>query len=294
MAAGGFLALLDDIAALTKIGTIKAIGVSGDDLAVKSAQVGGIPSEREIPVVLAVARGSLINKLVVLPFALLMSMKMPWAIVPVLVLGGAFLCFEAVENTLHHFQGHGKKDTADAEQSAPAQDYATFEKEKIKAAVRTDFVMSVELMMMAVGAFAGGDALRQGLSLAGVALAATLGVYGFVIALVRADDAAIHLMKKGEAEGKPFKKKAGGIVMRSLGLVLRALPVVGTVAVLAVGGGCLLKAAPGLEHLIEHTALAFGAFGFVVAEALECVAGVAGGLGVFCAVKAMTLLFKKK
>ena len=208
MAGSSFFALFDDIATIlddvsvmTKVAAKKTAGVLGDDLALNAQQVTGVPVNRELPVVWAVARGSFINKLILVPSALLISAFAPWAVTPLLMLGGAFLCFEGVEKLAHKFLPHGA--SAEGNHAARAEalqdasvDMVAFERDKIKGAVRTDFILSAEIIVISLGAVADADFTRQVLVLSIIAIAMTVGVYGLVAGIVKLDDLGLYLSRK--------------------------------------------------------------------------------------------------
>lgn len=208
MAGSSFLALFDDIAAIlddvsvmAKVAAKKTAGVLGDDLALNAQQVTGVPVNRELPVVWAVAKGSFVNKLILVPSALLISAFAPWAVTPLLMVGGAYLCFEGFEKLAHKFlpcaspQTNNQVERLQALQDESV-DMVAFERAKIKGAVRTDFILSAEIIAITLGAVAGADLLRQFLVLAGIALFMTIGVYGLVAGIVKLDDLGLYLSKR--------------------------------------------------------------------------------------------------
>lgn len=200
-------ALLDDVAILSKAALRKSAGVLGDDLALNAQQVSGVPVNREIPVVLAVARGSLINKVILVPAALLISAFAPWAVTPLLMVGGAFLCFEGFEKLFHKWlPGHQGADHAARKQALqdPAVDMVAFEKAKVKGAVRTDFILSAEIIAITLGVVAGAPFWQQVAVLSGIALLITVGVYGLVAGIVKLDDLGQYLTQKASATAQAF------------------------------------------------------------------------------------------
>ncbi|MWV14633.1 DUF808 family protein [Pseudomonas sp. L-22-4S-12] len=266
MAGANLLALLDDIASvlddvsvMTKVAAKKTAGVLGDDLALNAQQVTGVKADRELPVVWAVARGSLINKLILVPAALLISAFAPWAVTPLLMLGGAFLCFEGFEKLAHKFLHSQAEDSGQhaAHVQAlvdPAVDMQAFEKDKIKGAVRTDFVLSAEIIAITLGVVASQPFLQQVTVLSGIALLMTVGVYGLVAGIVKLDDAGLYLSRRASAVLQAFGR---GILWLAPWL-MKALSVVGTAAMFMVGGGILTHGIPGAHELIQHWVEAVG------------------------------------
>lgn len=246
--------LLDDIAALSKVAAKKTAGVLGDDLAVNAEQVSGVKAERELPVVWAVAKGSFRNKFIIVPVALLMSLFAPWLITPVLVLGGLFLCYEGFEK-VYEWLFHQDEDHDPAERVARLQeaDLLALEEEKIKGAIRTDFILSAEIVVITLGSVAAAPFSTQVLVVSGLALLFTAGVYGLVAAIVKMDDAGIYLMQRdGEGVWHGFTQKFGSGLLRSAAPLMRVLTVVGTIAMFLVGGGILVHGMPFLHHLTEY------------------------------------------
>ncbi|HEX4939654.1 MAG TPA: DUF808 domain-containing protein, partial [Candidatus Kapabacteria bacterium] len=191
--------ILDDVAVMSKVAAKKTAGVLGDDLALNAQQVAGVKADRELPVVWAVCIGSFINKLILVPAALAISVFMPWAITPLLMLGGAFLCFEGVEKLFHKFLHSKVEDEAHHAQqiealSNPAVDMVAFEKEKVKGAIRTDFILSAEIIVIALGTVADATLTKQVAVLSTIAILMTIGVYGLVAAIVKLDDGGLYLL----------------------------------------------------------------------------------------------------
>ena len=252
--------VLDDVAVLTKAATKKTAGVLGDDLALNAQQVTGVSPERELPVVWAVAKGSLLNKAILVPLALAISAFAPWAVTPLLMVGGAFLCYEGFEKLAHRFL-HRKYDDAEKHaelaraMAAPAVDPVTFEKTKIKGAIRTDFVLSAEIIAITLGTVADAAFGTRVTVLVGIALLMTVGVYGFVAGIVKLDDAGLHLSRSAGADAwAGFKRAFGGGILRAAPWLMKALSVAGTVAMFLVGGGILTHGVPVLHHAIEGAA----------------------------------------
>lgn len=244
--------VLDDVAAMTKVAARKTAGVLGDDLALNAQQVAGVRAERELPVVWAVARGSLRNKAILVPLALALSAFAPWAVMPLLMLGGVYLCLEGMEKLAHPLL-HGKEeDTAhEAELEAmltdPAIDPLAVEAEKVKGAIRTDFVLSAEIIAITLGTVAKAAFTSQLVVLVGVALIMTVGVYGFVGLLVKLDDIGLFLLRRGGA----FNSLIGRGLIQGMPWLMKTLAVIGTVAMFMVGGGIISHGWPALHHAIE-------------------------------------------
>ena len=267
MAAASLLALIDDIASvlddvalLTKAATKKTAGVLGDDLALNAQQVTGVSADRELPVVWAVAKGSLRNKAILVPLALAISAFAPWAVTPLLMVGGAFLCYEGFEKLAHRFL-HARDEAAQqhAERlralSDPAVDPVALEQDKIKGAIRTDFVLSAEIIAITLGTVAHAPFGTRVAVLAGIALLMTVGVYGFVAGIVKLDDAGLHLSRSAGADAWAGLKRAlGGGILRAAPWLMKALSVAGTAAMFLVGGGILTHGVPALHHGIEAVA----------------------------------------
>ncbi|HET9694482.1 MAG TPA: DUF808 domain-containing protein [Steroidobacteraceae bacterium] len=245
--------ILDDVATLTKVATRKTAGVLGDDLALNAQQVTGIRADRELPVVWAVAKGSLVNKAILVPAALLISAIAPWAIVPLLMAGGLYLCFEGAEKMVHRLL-HKAEDEAHRKQLAealvdPSVDLVALEKDRIKGAIRTDFILSAEIIVITLGTVATATlGLRIGV-LVGIALLMTVGVYGLVAAIVKLDDGALVLSRTGS---RALQTLGRGILVATPWL-MKSLSVAGTAAMFLVGGGILAHGIPPLHHAIEGT-----------------------------------------
>lgn len=258
MAGSSFFALLDDIATLlddvsvmTKVAIKKTAGVLGDDLALNAQQVTGVPVNRELPVVWAVAKGSFVNKLILVPAALLISAFAPWLITPLLMLGGAFLCFEGFEKLAHKFLHTPDEDEQRAKLSEalqdPAVDIVAFEKEKIKGAVLTDFILSAEIIAITLGAVAAGTFTQQVVVLSGIAIAMTIGVYGLVAGIVKLDDLGLYLTQKASSAAQAI----GKAIVSAAPYLMKTLSIVGTAAMFMVGGSILTHGIPPVAHTIE-------------------------------------------
>jgi uncharacterized protein len=276
MAGASLLALLDDIASvlddvatLTKVAAKKTTGVLGDDLALNAQQVTGVRAEREIPVVLAVARGSLRNKVILVPAALAISALIPWAVTPLLMIGGLFLCFEGFEKLAHRFMHDASEDAAKAAARRSALiasevDLVAFEKEKITGAVRTDFILSAEIIAITLGTVTDASFVTQLLVLSGVAALMTVGVYGLVAGIVKLDDGGLLLSRSvGDGLLARAKRASGRGILVAAPWLMKGLSVAGTAAMFLVGGGILTHGIPALHDWIHH--LTQGAAGWVAA-----------------------------
>lgn len=266
MAGASLLALLDDIASilddvsvLTKVATKKTAGVLGDDLALNAQQVAGVKSNRELPVVWAVAKGSLVNKAILVPAALAISAVAPWAIVPLLMAGGLFLCYEGFEKIWHAFvhrnDADGHRQKLREALVDPAVDLVAVEKDKIKGAIRTDFILSAEIIVIALGTVGtAAFSVRVGV-LVGIAILMTVGVYGLVAAIVKLDDAGLYLsQRQGNGALTAAVRGVGRVMLASAPWLMKTLSVLGTAAMFLVGGGILAHGTPWLEHWIEGVA----------------------------------------
>jgi uncharacterized protein len=283
--------LLDDVATLTKVATKKTAGVLGDDLALNAQQVAGILPERELPVVWAVAKGSLLNKLILIPAALAISALAPWLVTPLLMLGGAYLCYEGVEKLAHRWL-HPEADSA-AEgppvialaASDPNFDLVAFEREKIKGAVRTDFVLSAEIIVIALGTVASFGFGTRLAVLSAIGATMTVGVYGVVAAIVKLDDLGVHLTRQtGDGPAARAKRALGAAILAAAPYLMKGLSIAGTVAMFLVGGGILTHGIPPLHHAIEdlaaHSARAPGVGGVLphlTPAILDGLAGILAG-----------------
>ncbi len=290
--------VLDDVALLTKVAAKKTAGVLGDDLALNAEQVSGVRAERELPVVWAVAVGSLKNKVILVPAALAISAFIPWAVMPLLMLGGFYLCFEGVEKLAHKWLHSAAEDAAHHTEELTALldetvDLAIFEADKIKGAIRTDFVLSAEIIVIALGTVASQPFMTQVSVLAGIGLLMTVGVYGIVAGIVKLDDLGFYLLKKSNGLARGLGK---GLVLAAPKL-MKALTVIGTIAMFMVGGSILSHGLPPVHHGIEGLAEAAGLFGGVLSLLLDIVVGVIGGALALFVVKAgsgVAGLFKKE
>jgi uncharacterized protein len=268
--------LLDDVAVMTKVAAKKTAGVIGDDLALNAEQVAGVAAKRELPVVWAVAKGSAVNKAILVPAALAISALMPWAILPLLMLGGAFLCFEGFEKVVHKFfhKAEGVAHHAEITQAVanPEIDMVAFEKDKIKGAIRTDFILSAEIIVITLGAVAAASFGRQVAVLVAISLIMTVGVYGLVAGIVKMDDAGLHLMKSANSGTQAFGR---GLVAFAPKL-MKFLSVAGTIAMFTVGGSIIAHGIPVVEHGIKAI-IGTGALSAVWGFVLEGIVGVIVG-----------------
>ena len=279
--------LLDDVSLLTKVAAKKTAGVLGDDLALNAQQVGGVRADRELPVVWAVAKGSLLNKAILVPAALGISAIAPWAVTPLLMLGGLYLCFEGAEKLAHRLL-HGPEDDEAHRQALerslddPATDVLALEREKVRGAVRTDFILSAEIIVIALGTVAGEPFMTRVVVLAGIGLLMTAGVYGLVGLIVKLDDFGAWLHRRPAAAARAI----GAGILRAAPWLMRGLSVAGTAAMFLVGGSILAHGVPPIEHAVD--ALADGldwAWHGVAVTLLHAVAGAIAGLLVLAGVE---------
>ncbi|WP_415035772.1 DUF808 domain-containing protein [Azonexus sp.] len=273
-------AVADDVSAMTKVATRKTAGVLGDDLALNAQQVTGVRAERELPVVWAVAKGSLMNKVILVPAALAISLFLPWLITPLLMVGGAFLCFEGVEKLAHKFlpQAHAPEQVS--ENGSAPQDPVALEQEKIKGAVRTDFILSAEIIVIALGTVASAPLLQQVAVLVGIALLMTVGVYGLVAGIVKLDDLGLWLNQKKSA----LLQVWGRALLVATPWLMRFLSVAGTAAMFLVGGGILVHGVPFLHHAVEAAGAAVAVGDLAGLWQALMVNGLNGVLGIFAGV----------
>ncbi len=284
--------LLDDVSVMTKVAAKKTAGVLGDDLALNAEQVSGVKADRELPVVWAVFKGSALNKLILVPAALLISAFMPWLITPLLMLGGAFLCYEGCEKLVHKFfhrdadeSAHQEKLKAVADASV---DLVAFEKEKIKGAIRTDFILSAEIIVISLGAVQSASFGVQVAAICAIAVLMTIGVYGLVAGIVKLDDAGLYLAKtdpQASAAGARIALGKGILVLAPW--LMKTLSVVGTAAMFLVGGGILVHGIPGSHDWVHHLQAMAGAMAFAVPLLVNLVGGVIAGAVVLAVVSAV-------
>lgn len=272
--------LMDDVSVMTKMAAKKTAGVLGDDLALNAQQVTGVRANRELPVVWAVAKGSFVNKLILVPAALLISAFLPWLITPLLMLGGAFLCYEGAEKVIHKFWPHvlPHDEEHEAHKAANADervDMVAYEKDKIKGAIRTDMILSAEIIVIALGTAtqAGASLLQKSIVLSVVAVAITIGVYGLVAVIVKIDDVGLYLAQ----QGSELKQKIGGFLLALAPKLMKFLSIAGTAAMFLVGGGILVHGIGFLHHEVEDIAHLTGVFSGLTSSLLNALIGFAIG-----------------
>ena len=280
-------AVLDDVAMMTKVAAKKTAGVLGDDLAVNAEKVTGVRADRELPVVWAVAKGSMRNKCILVPAALLISLVAPWLITPLLIMGGLYLCFEGFEKVAHKFLHSAAEDEAHHEDlvehlADPSVDLVAYEKDKIKGAVRTDFILSAEIIVLTLGVVAEMSFTTQVLVVAGIAFIMTVGVYGLVAGIVKLDDAGLYLMQR-EGEGVWVKCMHwfGQRLLEFAPWLMKALAVVGTIAMFMVGGGILIHGIHILDVWIKSLTQLVGdisSVGPLLAALTPTLAGIVVGM----------------
>jgi len=298
--------LLDDVSVMTKVAAKKTAGVLGDDLALNAQQVTGVKADRELPVVWAVAKGSVVNKAILVPAALAISALETWLhgrgytiplVTPLMMLGGAFLCFEGVEKLVHKLLHKGEDEQEHAERIKAVQDenvdMVAFEKDKIRGAIRTDFILSAEIIVISLGTLANRAFLEQVLTLVAISAIMTVGVYGLVGGIVKLDDAGLALTSDARDSGwARFKRAFGRGILYSAPYLMKFLSIAGTAAMFLVGGGILVHGIPALHHLIEPYAA--GAFGGLVSMAYNAVVGIVAGSLVVAVVMAIQRLRGKR
>lgn len=304
MAGSSLLALLDDIATIlddvsvmTKLAAKKTAGVLGDDLALNAQQVSGVKADRELPVVWAVAKGSFINKLILVPAALAISAFAPWAVTPLLMVGGLFLCYEGFEKLAHKFLHSKDEDEAHHAEltkavADPKVDLVAVEKGKIKGAVRTDFILSAEIIAITLGVVANAPFTTQLTVLAGIALAMTIGVYGLVAGIVKLDDAGLYLSQRSGG----FAQAVGRGILKAAPWLMKFLSIAGTAAMFLVGGGILTHGIPVLHHAVESLGSSvkdWGGLGAVMEVLAPMLANAVVGIVAGALVLAVVTLGKK-
>ncbi len=294
--------ILDDVSVMTKVAAKKTAGVLGDDLALNAQQVTGVKADRELPVVWAVAKGSFLNKLILVPAALLISAFIPWAVTPLLMLGGAFLCYEGFEKLAHRFLHSKDEDKAHHDEQVkalndPDIDLVAFEKDKIKGAIRTDFILSAEIIAITLGTVAGASLTQQITVMSSIAILMTVGVYGLVAGIVKLDDLGLYLDRKSGA----LSQAIGGAILRAAPYLMKSLSVIGTAAMFMVGGGILTHGIPFLEHAVEdvsHASAAIPGIGAVLGTlgttVLNALFGIVAGGVVLGVVKLVSRLGGKR
>jgi len=271
--------ILDDVSVMTKVAAKKTAGVLGDDLALNAEQVTGVKADRELPVVWAVAKGSFVNKLILVPAALLISAIFPPLVTVLLMCGGLFLSYEGAEKIIHKFwpqllphdEAQNERIRANADETI---DLVAFEKSKIKGAVRTDFILSAEIIVIALGAAAGATLLEKTLVLSIIAIAITVGVYGLVAGIVKIDDLGLYLTKKDS----DFQQKLGRFLLAAAPKLMKFLSIAGTVAMFLVGGGILVHGISFLHHKVEDLAHLTGMFDGLTTMLLNALVGLVVGV----------------
>lgn len=301
--------VLDDVAAMSKVAAKKTTGVLGDDLALNAQQVSGVRADRELPVVWAVAKGSFKNKLILVPSALGLSAFAPWSITPILMVGGVYLCYEGFEKIAHPFL-HSKAQTIHEENVLheaiihPEVDLVELEREKIKGAIRTDFVLSAEIIVIALGTVATQPLSSQAAVVSAIAVVMTVGVYGFVALIVKLDDMGLYLVQNAPQGRKgAFNRTLGNGLLSFAPKLMKTLTIVGTIAMFLVGGSILAHGIPAMHHVVEvavktvqNVPAIGGALGWLTPMLLDAIVGiVAGGLvmGIVAVVSKLVNVFRK-
>ncbi|NCT71573.1 MAG: DUF808 domain-containing protein [Xanthomonadaceae bacterium] len=298
--------LLDDVSVMTKVAARKTAGVLGDDLALNAQQVTGVRADRELPVVWAVAKGSLVNKAILVPAALAISALETWLhgrgynvplVTPLMMLGGAFLCFEGVEKLAHKFLHKGDDDQRHAERMAAMQDgnvdMVAFEKDKVRGAIRTDFILSAEIIVISLGTLTGRTFTEQVLTLVAISAIMTVGVYGLVGGIVKLDDAGLALSADARDSGwARFKRAFGRGILYSAPYLMKFLSIAGTAAMFLVGGGILVHSIPALHHIIQP--YAEGELGWLWGSLFNAAVGVLTGAVIVAVVTLVSRLRGKR
>lgn len=310
--ASGFLVLLDDIAmilddvaAMTKVAVKKTAGILGDDLALNAEQVTGVESNRELPVVWAVAKGSFWNKVILVPLALLLSSVAPWAILPLMIAGGAFLCFEGCEKLAHKFF-HPKEDKQHREKhkanlADPTVDIVAAEKAKVRGAIRTDFILSAEIVVITLGTVGNAIFMTRFLVLVSISLLMTVGVYGLVAGIVKLDDIGLSLIRRPKEKPlSALKARIGHTIVSAAPYLMKFLSIAGTAAMFLVGGGILAHGIPVVHHWIEDMQSHLGSIkglGGVLSTlggmASHAILGILVGIAILLAVESFKNSYKK-
>lgn len=292
--------LLDDVSVMTKVAAKQTAGVLGDDLALNAHQVSGVNPDRELPVVWAVCKGSFLNKLILVPSALLISAFIPWLIVPLLLIGGAYLCFEGSEKLVHKLLHKASEDESHYQELVEAVsdhglDLLQYEKDKIKGAIRTDFILSAEIIVITLGAVAKSSLAVQIGALCAVAVLMTVGVYGFVAGIVKLDDAGLHLIKQpAQTFITRMKHSIGRFLLWLAPKLMKFLSIAGTAAMFLVGGGILTHNVPVLHHLVQTLAQSLPPAPWLLAGVINALFGIVLGLLVVALVALYDKLFGKK
>lgn len=298
--------LLDDVSVMTKVAAKKTAGVLGDDLALNAQQVTGVNADRELPVVWAVAKGSMVNKAILVPAALAISALETWLhgrgysvplVTPLMMLGGAFLCFEGVEKLAHKFLHKGEDEQEHAKRLAAVQDakvdMVAFEKDKIRGAIRTDFILSAEIIVISLGTLGGRTFIEQVMTLVAIAAIMTVGVYGLVGGIVKLDDAGLALTADARENGwARFKRAFGRGILYSAPYLMKFLSIAGTAAMFLVGGGILVHSIPALHHVIQPHAE--GNLGWLWGNLFNAGVGIVAGAVIVAVVTAFSRLRGKR
>ena len=292
--------VLDDVSVLSQVAAKKTAGVLGDDLALNAQQVAGVKADRELPVVWAVCKGSFVNKAILVPSALVISALVPWAVTPLLMVGGAFLCFEGFEKLAHKFLHSPAEDATHHAQlvqalADPSMDLVALEQEKIKGAVRTDFILSAEIIAITLGTVQTSPFITQLSVLSGIAVVMTAGVYGLVACIVKLDDGGLYLsQKEGPGALARLQRRVGQGVLKAAPYLMKGLSVVGTAAMFLVGGGILTHGMPGAHHVLAPLSLTAGVtLQPVLALLLDAAVGILAGAVVLAGVTGVQRLFRK-
>jgi uncharacterized protein len=288
--------ILDDVALLTKVAAKKTSGVLGDDLALNAQQVTGVKPDRELPVVWAVCKGSFINKAILVPAAIAISYFAPWLVTPLLMIGGAFLCFEGFEKLAHKFLHSKAEDAAHHEELVTAladsnKDMLVLEMDKIKGAIRTDFILSAEIIAITLGTVQSQPLTTQIAVLTSIAIVMTVGVYGLVAGIVKLDDAGLHLTQQNPANS--FKHSFGRGILWFAPYMMKALSIVGTAAMFLVGGGILTHGIPAIHHWVEgFTSGRNGLLTSLISLSTDAVTGILAGAAILAVVTVINRIRK--
>ncbi|WP_172560716.1 DUF808 domain-containing protein [Vibrio parahaemolyticus] len=283
-------AVLDDVALMSKMAAKKTAGVLGDDLALNAQQVSGVASEREIPVVWAVAKGSFKNKLILVPSALLISAIIPWLIMPLLLIGGLFLCFEGAEKVLEKLFPHSHPHEGKEELVDTGESLEEYEKRKVAGAIRTDFILSAEIIVIALGTVTGASLVTQILVVSLIAVIMTIGVYGLVAGIVKLDDLGFYLEIR--SKGKGWMAKVGSALVAFAPKLMKLLTIVGTAAMFLVGGGIVVHNVPAIHHFVEPIIMNFSGHSVATAILPILLNGIIGFVAGLIVVAAWTVVEK--
>ncbi|EJV0277483.1 DUF808 domain-containing protein [Vibrio parahaemolyticus] len=283
-------AVLDDVALMSKMAAKKTAGVLGDDLALNAQQVSGVASERELPVVWAVAKGSFKNKLILVPSALLISAIIPWLIMPLLLIGGLFLCFEGAEKVLEKLFPHSHPHEEKEELVDTGESLEDYEKRKVAGAIRTDFILSAEIIVIALGTVTGASLVTQILVVSLIAVIMTIGVYGLVAGIVKLDDLGFYLEIR--SKGKGWMAKVGSALVAFAPKLMKLLTIVGTAAMFLVGGGIVVHNVPAIHHFVEPIIMNFSGHSVATAILPILLNGIIGFVAGLIVVAAWTVVEK--